>query len=149
MRLGARDVERVAAAVRNRVEPDGSAGPELAAELRELEGRPASERAQRLLQDLFARLGVETSHPIALPLEDTPYWLRGEHPLAEFRSRPTLEGAVDVLVIGAGLTGASAAYHLAGRGLRVALVDAGDPAGEASGRNAAQSIARRGAVEDL
>ena len=42
---------------------------------------------------------------------------------------------MDVLVIGAGLTGASAAYHLAGRGVRVAVVDAGDPANEASGRN--------------
>jgi glycine/D-amino acid oxidase-like deaminating enzyme len=40
-----------------------------------------------------------------------------------------------VLVIGAGLTGASAAYHLAARGLRVAVVDAGEPATEASGRN--------------
>ena len=40
-----------------------------------------------------------------------------------------------MLVVGAGLTGASAAYHLAGRGLRVAVVDAGDPASEASGRN--------------
>jgi glycine/D-amino acid oxidase-like deaminating enzyme len=70
-----------------------------------------------------------------LPQDDTPYWLRGDQPLAGFRSRPALEGAVDVLVIGAGLTGASAAYHLAGRGLRVVVVDAGDPAGEASGRN--------------
>jgi len=72
---------------------------------------------------------------VDLPADDTPYWLRGDHPLAGFRSRPALEGDVDVLVIGAGLTGASAAYHLAGRGLRVAVVDAGDPAGEASGRN--------------
>ena len=70
-----------------------------------------------------------------LPPDDTPYWLRGERPLAGFRSRPALEGEVDVLVIGAGLTGASAAYHLAGRGARVAVVDAGDPANEASGRN--------------
>jgi glycine/D-amino acid oxidase-like deaminating enzyme len=72
---------------------------------------------------------------VDLPRDATPYWLRGEQPLAGFRSNPMLEGAVDVLVVGAGLTGASAAYHLAGRGLRVAVVDAGDPAGEASGRN--------------
>lgn len=70
-----------------------------------------------------------------LPPDDTPYWLRGEQPLAGFRSQPALEGEVDVLVIGAGLTGASAAYHLAGRGVRVAVVDTGDPANEASGRN--------------
>ena len=76
-----------------------------------------------------------TELPIELPVDDTPYWLRGDRPLAGHRSRPTLWGVVDVLVVGAGLTGASAAYHLAGRGLRVAVVDAGDPAGEASGRN--------------
>jgi glycine/D-amino acid oxidase-like deaminating enzyme len=70
-----------------------------------------------------------------LPQDDTPYWLRGDQPLAGFRSRPTLDGEVDVLVIGAGLTGASAAFHLAGHGVRVAVVDAGDPACEASGRN--------------
>jgi glycine/D-amino acid oxidase-like deaminating enzyme len=72
---------------------------------------------------------------VELPADDTPYWLRGDQPLAGFRSKPALEGSLDVLVVGAGLTGASAAYHLAGRGLRVAVVDAGDPAGEASGRN--------------
>jgi glycine/D-amino acid oxidase-like deaminating enzyme len=72
---------------------------------------------------------------VELPPDDTPYWLRGDQPLAAFRTRPSLDGAVDVLVIGAGLTGASAAYHLSGRGLRVAVVDTGDPAGEASGRN--------------
>jgi glycine/D-amino acid oxidase-like deaminating enzyme len=46
---------------------------------------------------------------------------------------------VDVLIIGAGLTGASAAYHLGpavrNRSLHVALIDRGDPATEASGRN--------------
>jgi glycine/D-amino acid oxidase-like deaminating enzyme len=46
---------------------------------------------------------------------------------------------VDVLIIGAGLTGASAAYHLGpavrDRSLHVAVIDCGDPATEASGRN--------------
>ena len=73
--------------------------------------------------------------PDELPLDDTPYWIRGDQPLAGFRSHERLVGAVDVLVIGAGLTGASAAFHLAGRGARVAVVDSGDPANEASGRN--------------
>ncbi len=72
---------------------------------------------------------------MGLPEDDTPYWLRGEQPLAGFRSQAALKGEVDVLVIGAGLTGASAAYHLSGNGRRVAVVDAGDPANEASGRN--------------
>ena len=74
-----------------------------------------------------------------LPADDQPYWFRGGHPLAAFRSRPALPARVDVVVIGAGLTGASTAYHLADAvrgGHATALVlDSGDPAGEASGRN--------------
>jgi glycine/D-amino acid oxidase-like deaminating enzyme len=133
-RLGRRELERVAAAAANHAGPDGRAGPELAADLQALSPR-VTPAALPLLQDLCARLGVATDRPIELPLDDTPYWLRGAHPLAGRRSRARLDGVVDVLVVGAGLTGASAAYHLAGRGLRVAVLDAGDPAMEASGRN--------------
>ena len=135
-RLGRGEVERLAAVAAEHAEPGGFAGPVLAAELQEVaHGLPATATGRRALQDLLARLGVATELPIDLPVDDTPYWLRGERPLAGHRSRPRLDGVVDVLVIGAGLTGASAAYHLAGHGLRVAVVDAGDPAGEASGRN--------------
>jgi sarcosine oxidase subunit beta len=42
----------------------------------------------------------------------------------------------DVLVIGGGIAGASAAYHLAARGRRVALLDRGEIASGASGVNA-------------
>jgi len=42
---------------------------------------------------------------------------------------------LDLLIIGAGLTGAAAAYHLRNSGRSVVLLDRGDPAGEASGRN--------------
>jgi len=44
--------------------------------------------------------------------------------------------AFDVVVIGAGVTGCSAAYHLAREGHTVAVVEQGIIAGEASGRNA-------------
>lgn len=75
----------------------------------------------------------------ALPADDQPYWFRGGHPLAGFRSRAALPARADVVVIGAGLTGASTAWHLAEAlrdGRTTALVlDSGDPAGEASGRN--------------
>ena len=91
--------------------------------------------ARRAFQQLLAQVGVATELQIELPLDDTPYWLRGDHRLAAHRSRPRLDGVLDVLVVGAGLTGASAAFHLAGLGLRVAVVDAGDPASEASGLN--------------
>jgi glycine/D-amino acid oxidase-like deaminating enzyme len=91
-----------------------------------------------LFQDLLGRLGLPTVHPIGLPLNDEPYWFRCGHSLAGFRSQPQLPERCDTLVIGAGLTGASAAYHLLelpGKGTHVVVIDRGDPAGEASGRN--------------
>ena len=41
----------------------------------------------------------------------------------------------DVVIIGGGITGCAAAYHLAMRGKRVTIVEKGETAGEASGRN--------------
>jgi glycine/D-amino acid oxidase-like deaminating enzyme/CRP-like cAMP-binding protein len=92
-----------------------------------------------LFQDLLAKFGMSTSRPIGLPRDDQPFWSRSGNPLAGFRSHLRLPEIADVVVIGAGLTGASAAYHLASavsdRKWRVAVLDQGDPAGEASGRN--------------
>lgn len=48
---------------------------------------------------------------------------------------PHLPKAVDVVVIGAGIVGAAAAWHLAKRGRTVALCEKGVVAGEQSGRN--------------
>jgi gamma-glutamylputrescine oxidase len=49
-------------------------------------------------------------------------------------ARTNLREHVEVAVIGAGLTGVSAAYHLARRGLGVAVLDAGPVGAGASGR---------------
>ena len=74
-----------------------------------------------------------------MPISDEPYWFRAGHPLAGHQSRPELPAQVDVVIIGAGLTGAATAYHFArttqSPPLRVAVLDQGDPAGEASGRD--------------
>lgn len=89
-------------------------------------------------QGLLARVGVATHREIGLPPEDQPYWFRAGHPLAGYRSHAELPATADIVIIGAGLTGASAAYHLANaarEGMRVVVLDQGDPAGEASGRN--------------
>ena len=53
---------------------------------------------------------------------------------------PPLEsdGAADVVVVGAGYTGLSAALHLAAAGRRVVVLDAGEPGWGCSGRNGGQ-----------
>ena len=96
-------------------------------------------RSRQLFEELLGRVGVASTQGISLPINDQPFWFRAGHPLANYQSAPTLPAFVDVMIIGAGLTGASAAYHLGAavrdRSLRVALIDRGDPATEASGRN--------------
>ena len=89
----------------------------------------------RLFQNLLARVGVATHRPIGLPLNDLPFWLRAPNPLANHQSTEKLPEAADIVVIGAGLTGAAAAFHLRRAGPGVVVLDQGDPAGEASGRN--------------
>ena len=63
----------------------------------------------------------------------TPLWLDPPRP-----ARPPLATDLrcDVVVIGAGLCGSAAAAELAGRGLDVVLLEAGQVSGQASGRNA-------------
>ena len=67
-----------------------------------------------------------------------PYWL--DRP---YEPRPPLEGdvRVDVCVVGAGMGGVAAAWHLTERGASVAVVEAGVVAGGASGRNGGFLIA--------
>ncbi|HZO18560.1 MAG TPA: FAD-binding oxidoreductase, partial [Gemmatimonadaceae bacterium] len=97
-----------------------------------------SPSARAVFQDLLAVWGVATPHPIGIPANDTPYWLRGERLLANHQSSATFPESADIVVIGAGLSGASAAYHLAVEspsGARIVVLEQGEPAGEASGRN--------------
>ena len=94
-----------------------------------------SENGLRLFQDLLARLGIATHRPILLPLDARPFWHRAPHLLANHQTTENLPAIADIVVIGAGLTGAAAAFHLKNTGLRIVVLDKGDPAGEASGRN--------------
>jgi glycine/D-amino acid oxidase-like deaminating enzyme len=55
--------------------------------------------------------------------------------LRAVRSEAVLPKAVDVVVIGGGIVGSAATWHLARRGLSVALCEKGVIAGEQSGRN--------------
>ena len=102
--------------------------------------RQFSHRARSLFQELLAKFSISTAKSIGLPQDDQPFWSRSGNPLAGFRSHLKLPESADVVVIGAGLTGASAAYHLAStvrdKKWRVIVLDQGDAASEASGRNA-------------
>lgn len=64
----------------------------------------------------------------------TPYWL-DTAPQGPDRSRTEVGGQVDVAVVGAGLTGVSAALHLARKGAKVAVLEKETVAWGASGRN--------------
>ena len=64
----------------------------------------------------------------------TPYWL-DTSPEGPDRSDTEIGGDVDVAVVGAGLTGASAALHLARKGAKVAIFEQQTVAWGASGRN--------------
>ena len=64
----------------------------------------------------------------------TPYWLDTSTPGPD-RSATELRGDVDVAVVGAGLTGLSAALHLARKGAEVAVLERDTVAFGASGRN--------------
>lgn len=64
----------------------------------------------------------------------TPYWL-DTSPQGPDRSATELGGHVDVAVVGAGLTGLSAALHLARKGANVAVLERDTVAFGASGRN--------------
>src|SRR2546428_2335186 len=54
------------------------------------------------------------------------------------RTGVVLTAETDVLVVGGGIAGASAAYHLAALGRRVTLLERGEIASGASGVNAGQ-----------
>jgi gamma-glutamylputrescine oxidase len=61
-----------------------------------------------------------------------PYWLEDEKPP---RADAKIDGRVDVVIVGAGVTGCSAALRLAEGGMRVRVHDARAVAEGASGRN--------------
>ncbi len=137
--LDVRDVRKLTHRVLDLVDGHGRISASLRAELTSIDRDCAVSRPARApFQDLLGRLGIATLHPIELPANDEPFWFRHGRPLENFQSSAEFPLTADVVVIGAGLTGASCAYHLADHAssaTRVVVVDQGDPAGEASGRN--------------
>lgn len=81
--------------------------------------------------------------------DETPYYRDTAGPIGE---RPALDGGrrADVAIVGGGFTGLSAALHLAEAGFDVCLLEAGDIASGASGRNGGQiATGQRRPVEEL
>ena len=133
--LDANDVRMIAAQALAEAK-DGRATESWRRRLEAIDRRARFSRtALRLFQDLQARLGVRSARPILLPINNQPFWHRTPNPFANYQSTASLPGTADVVVIGAGLTGAAAAYRRKDTGLHIVLLDQGDPAGEASGRN--------------
>lgn len=133
------DVRHLIQWTRGFTDSHGRASAGLARQLQQLEKRKRFTPAARsLFQTALGVLGIDSRDPIRMPADDTPYWLRNRHPLAGFRSKSEMPGSTDIVIIGAGLTGTSAAYHLsqaARGGKRIVVLDKSDPASEASGRN--------------
>jgi glycine/D-amino acid oxidase-like deaminating enzyme/CRP-like cAMP-binding protein len=133
-------VQRLRAALIGSVEPKGRVSRQIAAELQRIEKEYRfTSSAKAEFQTLLGALGLDSAFPIQVPTNSEPYWLGLEHPLRNYRSSNQLPSESDIVIIGAGLTGASAAYHLrdaAAQGRRVVVLERGFPACEASGRNA-------------
>ncbi|HAU1477756.1 FAD-dependent oxidoreductase [Legionella pneumophila] len=98
-----------------------------------------AKQATRYLQFFLNKLDGKSINPILIPLSNKPFWQTEPHPFDHYRSTDQLPEKADIVIIGAGLTGASTAYHLIDavkkRNLTVVLLDKGNPATEASGRN--------------
>lgn len=83
------------------------------------------------------------------PVSTTPMWLADGNPLAGHPwttdANAALPERADAVVIGAGFTGASLAYHWAKSGTTNSMVvlDMGDPASGASGRNGGEVVMGR------
>ena len=88
-------------------------------------------------QDLAGKIGAKIIAPLQMPEESHPLWLLDKHPLAGFQSYSHLPSSVDYVVLGAGLTGSSAAFHLRQLDPQASIIilDSGDPACQSTGRN--------------
>lgn len=118
--------------------------PEIQTALYEIEEKHFSHftpESQRAYRALLAQVGGRFKNLAAatqLPSHRPPFWIESEDPIKNYRSSPTLPHQADIVIIGAGLTGTSAAYHLmnaARSGKTVLVLEASHPAAGASGRN--------------
>ncbi|HZU23041.1 MAG TPA: hypothetical protein VE998_09440, partial [Terriglobales bacterium] len=111
--IAAGDVARLAEGVKASQEKRPSISKSVALELQQIEREYRFTTAARAeFQQLLGTLGLDSAFPIQIPPNREPVWAHHHHPLHKHRSSAQLPAAADVVIIGAGLTGASAAYHL-------------------------------------
>lgn len=141
-KFDAREMAKWTAAAATLSDAHGRVTPELQATVRKVAADHAgafSKKAKALFQDLVAMCGADLEGPHQTPLRRSSYWIKGPQPLANFQSSPELPKEADIVIVGAGLTGASTAYHLAAeakrQGKRVVVLEQYDPASGASGHN--------------
>ncbi len=97
-----------------------------------------NESARADFQDRLADIGAKHLDTMQLPRRNTPFWLLEKGPLHNYRSHAKFPTQADVVIIGAGLTGASAAYHLsqaALQGKSIVVLEEGQIASQSSGKN--------------
>jgi glycine/D-amino acid oxidase-like deaminating enzyme len=121
---------------------NGRVTPQLQKTFYEFEDRYFSKldkKTQTQFQQLVGEVGGKVHGKIILPESQTPFWHMSKGELEDYQSSKTLPDKANIVIIGAGLTGASAAYHLsqqAAKGLQVVLLESErQPASLSSGRN--------------
>ncbi|KAL4890099.1 phosphoenolpyruvate phosphomutase-domain-containing protein [Aspergillus ambiguus] len=70
------------------------------------------EKAEMIWQSALALTTMGSTAFLPVDNPTRPYWRLDPHPLDEFRSTPGLPEQSDIVIIGAGYTGISTAYHL-------------------------------------
>ncbi len=96
-----------------------------------------TEGKKRKYQDFLAKMGGKLlpDHAIKLPLSQQPFWLMWNS-FDQFLPQVPMPSQADIVIIGCGLTGSSAFYHLRESGLTVLLLDEADfPCAQSSGKN--------------
>ncbi len=98
-----------------------------------------TDEAKDAYQDFLAKIGAKMLNPIRMPQDQTPFWLKDREKYPSLDALSPLPKKADIVIIGAGLTGSSAAYYLSkepgNKNKTILVLEANYPASASSGRN--------------